>query len=130
MKKKREKEEKAAKLRNDKSRFIFSTETKKEFKLKQKDIPVFMRDTIKDNSGYVNHVDQNVRLAENYKKIHAVEFLYKIKQNQDTLIANNQKKVDMLKNHRDVYVKKLNKWDDFRVRRQQVIDNYIAAKRV
>jgi DUF1680 family protein len=89
LKKKREKEEKAAKLRNDKSRFIFSTETKKEFKLKQIDIPVFMRDTIKDDSGYVNHVDQNVRLAENYSKIHAVEFLYKIKQNQDTLIANN-----------------------------------------
>ena len=79
LKKKREKEAALAKLRNDKSRFIFSNETKKEFKLKQKDIPVFMRDTIKDDAGYVNHVDQNVRLVENYSKIHAIEFLYKIK---------------------------------------------------
>ena len=54
---KREKEDRAAKLRNDKSRFIFSGDTKKEFKMKDVDIPVFMRETIRTDSGYVNHVD-------------------------------------------------------------------------
>ena len=43
--------------KKDKNRFIISKKTKKEFGLKDAEIPMNMRTELDDNTNYVNHVD-------------------------------------------------------------------------
>ena len=77
----KEQEEKAQKLKNDKSRFVFCKETLKEFNLKEREVPFQNRE---DVEGFTNHVNENVRLMENYNAMNKAEYMSRMKLNCET----------------------------------------------
>ena len=115
--------------RNDeKNRFVFTRETKAEFNLREEDIPVNMREQLPEEL-YTNHVDQNIRLAPNYNDIKKVVFLSKIKLNIDSQVQSKYRSRENVVKDRKFHERRLSKWDDFRERRQRVIEEYLRVKR-
>ena len=48
----------------DKSRFVLSKETLKEFNLKPNEVPIVMREELPSTFRYTNHVNQNRRVVK------------------------------------------------------------------
>ena len=72
------------------ARFIFSKETKKEFGLKEVDIPVQMREEL-DKNAFNDHVEQNIKVTERYNDLNKIVYLSKIKFNMETQIQNKDR---------------------------------------
>ena len=112
----KEQEEKAARLKIDRSRFVFSNQTKNEFNLKESDIPVFMREKINMND-YKNHVEKNVQTMESSNDRNKINYLSKLKLNTQTQLTTQKRNQQQMEQKREKHQIKFQKWDDFRIRK-------------
>jgi len=67
---------------------------------------------------------------EKYNDMNKVIYMSKIKFNCENQISKRQKEKEKVKFDRQYNKAKLSKWDDFRQRRTQAIENYLSIKRV
>jgi hypothetical protein len=112
----------------DRNRFIIGKETKREFKLKEADIPVNMREEI-SSEHFTDLVTRNISHSKQFSKVNTALYLNKLKLNLDHQINATIERDIQESSHREKNVDFINKWDDFRKRRLEAIDRYIAAVR-
>ena len=115
--------------RQSKSRYVISKETQKEFGIKPNEIPITMREKLPSSFQYTNHVDQNMRVVKKYNDINKVAYLTKMKSNIQNQ-ANSKIRAEATHNEKQIELqKKAQKWEQFKVTKYQVLNQYLAQKR-
>lgn len=109
-------------------RFVFSKATKEEFGLKERDIPIMMREEF-DEEEVPDLVGQNKRMTERYADFNTVLYLAKLKMSVENQAAINERKKLHNRISRTKAVKNIEKWSDFRARRADILNKYVDAKR-
>ena len=79
---------------------------------------------------FINFIDQNKRTLKVHNDIKKLTFLNKIKNVIDNEQSTKRRLKSIEKKKKEEISTKLNKWNDFRNRREVAIDRYIEKKKM
>lgn len=114
----------------DKNRYVLSKATQEEFNLKSSDIPTHMREESDEQKNFTNHVDENIRVIKSYNDMNKHIYLRKLKFNIENQLVTKQRAQANEKEKQHMFLKRSQKWDDFRKRKAEVLGRYLEVKKV
>jgi hypothetical protein len=112
--------------------FEFSAKTVQEFKLKKTDIPPNFKspfDSLRPHS-LKDFLSQNAQLSQHFNEVSKATFLSRLKQSLDKQESARDREQTFFQQRRASVVNKQQKWRDFRARRAQAIESYLAQRRI
>ena len=101
-----------------------------EFGIDKDYVPDVMKSTLPQGYRWVDHVGNNLKEPLQQKEKHKLNFLNKIRNEIDAQIAVQTRKTGIETEKEENKIKLTQKWDDFRIRREEAVTKYLKAKRL